>query len=151
MNLSQRGGGDRFFLKGEKNFFDGRTKLEFGLEADGFKIHRRNFILQSRKFIRDLGRQDIQARRKELPHLDHHAAEANCQGAETNGNILQPPRTGILCPSAEPNAPQENIPENYARCYAGKEQNDAPITHSQNGFHEASMRGNCSPAFQIQE
>ena len=85
VNLPQRGGGHGFRLEHLEQALERSPQFRLGQGSDGGEVLRRDLILQARELVEDLGGKHIQARRKELAHLDHHAAHADGHAAEVGG------------------------------------------------------------------
>ena len=71
---------------------------ELGLRGAAYvgEGHRRDLVLQALELFRDLGRQHVEARRHELPDLDHEAAEFDREHVEPLREALHARRPGAL-------------------------------------------------------
>ena len=105
----------RFGFEALESFLERRAQFRLGQLANRREVLRRDLILQARELLGNLRRQHIQTRGKELSHLDHHAAHADRHGAETGGNLLVTLGTRPAGQSAQPEARQNDLPENKAQ------------------------------------
>ena len=92
MCLAERGSRHRRGIDPLVHDRQGRPEFGLGERPDRLEVDRRHLILQALELGRDLGRQHVQARGHELPHLDHEAAERHGEGVEVPRETLQPAR-----------------------------------------------------------
>ena len=101
MRLAEGRGRERSFVDRGEGALQRHPELCFRADAHLRELDRGHLILQALELFRDLRWQDVEARRHELPHLDHEAAEVDREHVEARRDALQlrdrcfPPLLGV--------------------------------------------------------
>ena len=127
MHLAERCGGHRLFVDPLVARRERLAELCLGLLADGGELLGRDFVLEPRELVGDLGRKYVEASREELPDLDHQPAHADGERAESHGDASRAIRARAGAPATEADARQEDLPPDEARGDPGEEQDDSPV------------------------
>ena len=128
MGLPEGRGGDRRLLDGGENLVQRRAQLRLGKCPDGGERDRGHLVLQSLKFLGDLGRKHVEPGGQELAHLDHQAAQLHREHVEALREAPHPLRPGALGNSAQPDAGEEQLkPPGHREMPRGEAQ-DAAVT-----------------------
>ncbi len=140
MDLAERGGGQRRLVDRD-DFLRKRAELLVDDPPDRGERLRRHFVLEPRQLGGELLRQDVDARRQELAHLDQHAAHLHGQPPEAGGNPTKTRGARPLDEPAEAKPGQQPFPDDQSERRAGEEADDAPIARG-GGHGRAACRPN---------
>ena len=152
MGLTEGCGGDRHRLERGVRLL--QRHPEFPSVCVLMRVERlgRDLVLQPLELAGDLRGQDVEARREELPDLDHQAAEIGGEHAEPSREIVEPFRATVRGELPQADARQHELVPPGLRQEDRGEADDSPAirtrtsSHSTHGSKPALPSGACISA-----
>ena len=127
MDLSERCRRQRHLVNRGELFSQRTAELAFDDGAHRGERLGRNFVLQAGQFRRDFCWQHVDARGKELPHLDEDTSHLDRELSKADRDSMEPSRARLFDACPESQARQEPLPKDQSDRDARKEDDDAAV------------------------